>query len=82
MGRRPIGEVAMTPAERQRRRRAKLRETVRAGDVLAALKRDYIRAGDSQQRAIRAGMTKLLTRWERDAAGAARLKRRTRGRHR
>jgi hypothetical protein len=68
MGRYPIGTVAMTPTERQRRRRAKLRETVYAEQVLANLQRDYARAGVNEQPAIRAGVKKLMRRWEKDAA--------------
>jgi hypothetical protein len=77
MGRRPIGGVAMTPAERQRRRRAKLRETVQVEQVLANLHRDYTRTDVNKQPAIRAGVTKLLTRWEKDAAAASRSSRAT-----
>ena len=64
MGRPPIGKVAMTDAERQHRRRAKLREAVHAADVLASLERDYPRADLRAQAAIRAGLKKLLARWE------------------
>jgi hypothetical protein len=72
MGRRPIGEVPMTPAERQRRRRTKLAEVVHVEQVLADLERDYIRAGVNKQPAIRTRMKKLLARWEKDAAAADR----------
>jgi hypothetical protein len=84
MGRYPIGEVAMTPAERQRRRRARLRERVYAEQVLANLQRDYGRAGVNEQPAIRAGMMKLLSRGEKDAAASERAWRRRLGsrRHR
>jgi hypothetical protein len=75
MGRRPVGEVPMTPAERQRRRRAKLREIVHVEQVLANLERDYVRAGVNKQPAIRAGMKKLLTRWEKNAAARRRAMR-------
>src|SRR5262249_38704641 len=52
MGRRPIGELAMTPAERQQRRRAKLKEaaakqvnrgTARAQQTARALRADLAR---------------------------------------
>jgi hypothetical protein len=55
----------MTPAERQRRRRAKLRQIVYAADVVDRLERDYARAGVNEQPHIRAGIKKLLRRWER-----------------
>jgi hypothetical protein len=66
----------MTPAERQRRRRAKLRETVHVEQALANLERDYIRAGVNKQPVIRAGMKRLLARLERDAAASDRAWRR------
>jgi hypothetical protein len=44
MGRPTIYEIAMTPRERQRRRRAKLAEIVHAEHVLANLSRAYGRA--------------------------------------
>src|SRR5262245_26909269 len=66
MGRPPIGATVMTPTERQRRRRAKLRALVHADDVLTALDRQYIRAGVNEQPAIRKGVKRLLARWERD----------------
>ena len=80
MGRLPIYAVAMTPRERQRRRRAKLTEIVRADDVLTALGREYIRAGVNEQPAIRAGVKKLLRQWERDEAKRARWWRKQLGR--
>jgi hypothetical protein len=64
MGRPRVGKTVMTPAERQRRRRAKLREIVHAADVLADLERHYGRADLREQGAIRAGLKKLLARWE------------------
>jgi hypothetical protein len=79
MGRPRIGEAVMTPAERQRRRRAKLAEIVRAEQVVAELERAYTRAGD-EQRAIRAGVKRLLARWQRDSATMRSRKRRGKGR--
>ena len=74
------------PAERQRRHRAKMREVAhasdvlvaleRAGDVLAALERAYKRARyEYEQREIRAGIKRLLARWEKEAAAAERARR-------
>ena len=65
----------MTAVERKRRHRAKLREVAHAGDVLvaleragnvlAALERAYERARyEYEQREIRAGIKRLLARWE------------------
>jgi len=68
MGRPRIGETVMTPAERQRRRRAKLRETIDPARVLADLDRGYRRAFFADQDAIRSGVRKLLARWEKDVA--------------
>jgi hypothetical protein len=65
MGRPRIGKTVMTPAERQRRRRAKL-----ADRVIADLDRIYQRAFLADQDAIRARTKKLLTRWERQAAAS------------
>jgi hypothetical protein len=78
MGRPRIGEAPMTATERQRRRRAKLRERVAADDVLATLQRDYGRASADDKSAIRAGVKRLMRRWEKDAAALARLWRRRR----
>jgi len=72
MGRPAIHGTPMTNAERQQRHRAKLAKIVRADDVLTALGREYIRAGVNEQPAIRAGVKKLLARWERDEAKRAR----------
>ena len=44
MGRPRLGESVMTAAERQRRRRAKLREAIDPAQVLADLERAYRRA--------------------------------------
>jgi hypothetical protein len=68
MGRPTIYEIAMTPAERQRRRRAKLREVVHPERVLADLDRAYGRAILADQDDIRAGVKKLMRRWEKDVA--------------
>jgi hypothetical protein len=62
----------MTPAERQRRRRAKLAEIVRPEQVLADLSHAYNRAYATPQGDIRAGVAKLLKRWEKDAEQEAR----------
>jgi hypothetical protein len=62
----------LTTAERQRRHRAKLREVVYAGDVVDRLGRDYARAHIDEQKAIRAGVKKLLRRWEKEEAARAR----------
>jgi hypothetical protein len=78
MGRLRIGATVMTPAEHQRRRRAKLAQIVRAEHVLADLSRAYGRAYLSDQDALRAGLKKLLRRWEKDAAAHARWWRRVR----
>jgi hypothetical protein len=72
MGRPPVGKRAMTSAERQRRYRAKLAEIVDAERVLAALSRAYDRAYLPDQDAIRAGVKKLLRRWDKDTAARAR----------
>src|SRR5262249_37845611 len=64
--------AVMTPAERQRRRRAKLAEIVHPEHVLAELDRAYSRAYLADQGDIRAGMKKLLRQWEKDAAARGR----------
>ena len=78
----PMGRPhVMTAAERQRR--GKLREVTHAGDVLvaleragnvlAALERAYKRARyEYEQREIRAGIKRLLARWEKETAERAR----------
>jgi hypothetical protein len=65
MGRPTIYEIAMTPAERQRRRRDKLRAVIDPERVLADLERTYQRAFLTDQDAMRAGVKKLLRRWDR-----------------
>jgi len=80
MGRPPIGATAMSATERQRRRRARLREVVHAQRVLADLSRAYGRAGVNGQPDIRAGVKKLLRRWEKAAAAHARWWRQRLGR--
>jgi hypothetical protein len=82
MGRPRIGETVMTPAERQRRRRAKLAEIVDPEHVLADLERTYQRAYLADQDAIRAGAKKLLACWERQAAASKRIWRRMKRPHR
>ena len=72
MGRPRIGTTLLTPAERQRRHRAKLAAYVAADDVLDRLRRDYYRSGVNQQPAIRAGMRKLLAQWEKEEAARER----------
>jgi hypothetical protein len=62
----------MTPAERQRRHRAKLAEIVHPEHVLVELSRAYDRAYLADQDAIRAGVKKLLRQWEKGAAANAR----------
>jgi hypothetical protein len=76
MGRPRIGETVMTPAERQRRRRAKLAEVIHPERILADLERAYRRAVLGDQDAIRAGVRKLLARWERQDAANKRIWRR------
>jgi hypothetical protein len=78
VGRPPIGERAMTPVERQRRRRAKLAEAVCPEQVLAALASDYNRAHASEQKAIRAGVKRMLARWQKDTAATPRRTKRVR----
>jgi hypothetical protein len=73
MGRPPIGATVMTPAERQRRRRAKLAAIIQPGRVLAELDRTYQHAYLVNQDAIRAGVRKLLRKWERQAAAIKRM---------
>jgi len=80
MGRPAIHGTPMTNAERQRRRRARLREIVHAEHVLADLSRAYGRAFPSDQDALRAGVKKLLRRWEKAAAAHARWWRQRLGR--
>jgi hypothetical protein len=75
VGRPRIGPNAMTPAERQRRRRAKLAEIVGPERVLADLSLAYARAYLGDQDAILAGLKRLLRRWEKDAAANARWRR-------
>jgi hypothetical protein len=70
MGRPRIGKTVMTPAERQRRRRAKLAEIIDPERVIADLDRIYQRAFLADQDTIRARTKKLLTRWERQAAAS------------
>jgi hypothetical protein len=65
MGRPRIGKTAMTPAERQRRRRAKLAEIIDPERVIADLDRIYQRAVLVDQDTMRAGVKKLLRRWDR-----------------
>jgi hypothetical protein len=72
MGRPRIGNNVMTPAERQRRHRAKLAAIVHPERVLADLERVYRRAFLSDKDAIRAGVKKLLRRWEKGADASAR----------
>ena len=72
MGRPTIYEIAMTPRERQRRRRARLAAIVHPERVLTDLSRAYGRAYLSDQDALRAGVKKLLRRWERDEIRRAR----------
>ena len=72
----------MTPAERQRRRRARLREVVHAERVLADLERAYGRAFAGDQDAMRAGLKKLLRHWEKAAIAHARWWRQRLGRGR
>jgi hypothetical protein len=72
MGRPRIGETVMTPAERQRRHRAKLAEAIRPGLVLEDLDRSYQRAGLADKDFMRAGVKKLLRQWERQVAASKR----------
>jgi hypothetical protein len=80
MGRPRIGATVMSAAERQRRHRAKLAEIVHAEHVLAELSRAYDRAYLADQDAIRAGVKRLLRRWDKDAAASARWWRQQLGR--
>jgi hypothetical protein len=80
MGRPRIGETAMTPAERQRRRRAKLAAVIDPARVLADLERVYRRAFLADQDVIRRGVKKLLARWLRDDAASKAWWRKKRGR--
>ena len=72
MGRPPIGDNVMTPAERQRRHRAKLAAIVHPKHVLTELDRAYRHAYLADQNDIRAGVKRLLRRWDKDAAASAR----------
>jgi hypothetical protein len=66
MGRRPIGEVPMTPAERQRRRRAMLREVIHPEDVLADVRKKLHRCGFAPEgRQIIEGLAALIVEWRR-----------------
>jgi hypothetical protein len=78
MGRSPIGATAMTPAERQRRRRAKLAAIIHPEDALTELERTYARAALGDQDDIRVGVKKLLRKWERQAAANKRWWQRSR----
>jgi hypothetical protein len=83
MGRTAIQGTPMTPAERQRRRRAKLcaeRKLHCAETVLAALDRDYCGASATDRDMIRKGVARLLRQWEREAARLDALWRRKRRR--
>lgn len=62
----------MSDRERQQRHRARLRQRVDVADVLASLERDYCRVSVDEQTAIRAGVKKLMRRWEKNAAVLAR----------
>jgi hypothetical protein len=71
MPRPSIGAAPMTPAERARRHRAKLRTERKlhcAEAVLAGLERDYGGASASDREIMRRGVAKLLRRWEREEA--------------
>jgi hypothetical protein len=70
MARPIVYAVAMTNAERQRRHRAKLaaiEREVDASTVLENLARDYQAAYATPKQRIRAGVAKLLRKWEREA---------------
>jgi hypothetical protein len=62
-----LPDRAMTPAERQRRHRAKLREVVSPADMVERLNRDYHRMHIDERRALCTGVKKLLARWQREA---------------
>ena len=72
MSRTPLnGITALTPAERMRRYRSKLRteQTLHCAErVLAALGRDYAAASATDRGVIRKGVARLLKRWDKDAA--------------
>ena len=72
MGRPRLGESVMTAAERQRRRRAKLREAIDPAQVLADVERAYRRAVLADKDAIRKGAKRLLRQWERQEAARER----------
>jgi len=72
MGRPRIGKTVMTPAERQRRRRAKLAAIIDPERVLADLEREYRRAFLADQDIIRRDVKKLLARWQREKAARER----------
>jgi len=82
MGRPRIGKTVMTPAERQRRRRAKLAATIDPARILTELERTYQRAVLGDQDALRAGAKKLLRRWEKQHAANKRIWRKLRRRRR
>jgi hypothetical protein len=77
MSRTPLnGIAALTPAERMRRHRAKLRteRTLYCAErVLAALAHDYAGASATDRGIIRKGVARLLRRWDKDAARAESL---------
>jgi hypothetical protein len=57
----------MTPAERQRRRRAKLRERIRPEDVLADVRSKLHRCGFAPEgRQIVEGLAALIAEWRRE----------------
>jgi len=62
----------LTATERQRRRRERLRAEVDVGRVLEALASEYRRAYLADQDQIRAGVKRLLARWEREQAARER----------
>jgi hypothetical protein len=80
MGRPRIGKTVMTPAERQRRRRAKLAQGINPAAILADLERTYQRGVLADKDDIRAGVKKLLRRWDRQQAANERIWRRLRKR--
>jgi hypothetical protein len=64
MGRPRIGNTVMTPVERQRRRRAKLRERIRPEDVLADVRTKLHRCGFAPEALhIVEGLAALLAEW-------------------
>jgi hypothetical protein len=72
MSRTPLnGITALTPAERMRRYRSKLRseQTLHCAErVLATLKSDYRGASATDRQMIRKGVARLLKRWDKVAA--------------